>query len=106
MRTSIGYIWTVVMLGLAGSSCSQEKQAMAGLTKAQYLARLEELPASERAPKLRADSRHMLQLADSLKVMTYYFGFSLGLTASGGAAQEVDAEEAFGLVAGDTLRAD
>src|SRR5690606_14502993 len=106
MRTSIGYIWTVVMLGLAGSSCSQEKQAMAGLTKAQYLARLEELPESERAAKLRADARHLGQLADSLKDMTYYFGFSLGLSAGGGAAQEVDAEEGFGLINGDTLRAD
>ncbi len=106
MRNKIGYLWTVAMLGLVGSSCSQEKQAMAGLTKAQYLTRLEEFPESERPAKLRADARNLGQLADSLKDMTYYFGFSLGLSAGGGAPQEVDAEEAFGLVDGDTLRAD
>lgn len=79
---------------------------MAGLTKAQYLTRLEEFPESERPAKLRADARHLGQLADSLKDMTYYFGFSLGLSTGGGAAQEVDAEEGFSLVHGDTLQAD
>src|SRR5690606_19395996 len=47
-------------------------------------------------------------LVDSLKTMTYYFGFSLGLSSGsgGGSTQEVDTATAFTLPDADTLRAD
>ena len=94
------------MVGMTLSACSQEQQQAGFPEKREYVAELQQLQVDERESRARADARELGNLVDSLKTMTYYFGFSLGLSSGSGSAPDVDTATAFTLPDADTLRAD
>lgn len=104
--TRFSILWITVMLIMTLSACSQEKQRADFPSKSAYVGKLKKLKVDERESRARRDARVLGDLLDSLKPMTYYFGFSFGLSSASGSTPDVDTAAAFILPHADTLRAD
>ncbi|WP_257668848.1 hypothetical protein [Parapedobacter tibetensis] len=93
------------MTAMTLSSCSQEN-ILDTESKSAYVASLQKLSGSEREKQAQADAKQLELLVDSVKTMTYYFGFSLDLSSGSGGTPTVDTASAFQLQDRDTLKHD